>query len=371
MKLKPLIIIILALIPFSSFPENAGTIKVGVISNVTGENSTDIVSAPLAIKMAADEINQKGGISGKKIEIIVYNNEGTSVGSKIAAERAVKDGVVAVLGFHYSFAALAAAPVLQKNGIPLIADTATNPAVTLAGDYIFRVCFTDEYQGQMIARIAREKLKASKITAIIDTDSRYSIDLTEITLDNFKKRGGRVGHVFKIKNDRQEFSEITDTLKKSDSDVILVTSYTIQAALIIKSIRKAGIKASLIGGDSWSYRITNYTGELGGKNYFITGWSETLTDKNTKKFINNFRKRHPDTSITQSAGFCYDSMNLLADAIRRAGSTDRKQIRDALAGTKNFSGITGKMSFDENRNPRKPAIINRISGRKIISEYFY
>lgn len=344
-------------------------IKIGLITNITGETSRDTVTSRYAIEMAVDEINNSGGIKGRKIKLIQYDNESTSFGSKIAAEKAVGDNVTAVLGCHYSSYALAAAPVFQAHGIPLIVDTATLPSVTMTGNYIFRVCFTDDYQGKIIAKLLRHKAKAKTVTAIIDTDSKYSIGLTEITLNEFKKRGGDVINIFHIRSDDNEFPGIIKALKEKKSDAVLITSYTIQTSLIIKSLRLNGIQSVLAGGDSWSPRILTYIGEISGENYFISGWSSHLNTSQTKQFIKCFNSRYTEQAITQSAALGYDSVMLLADAIGRAG-TDRKKLRDAIASTNNFNGLTGSIVFDKNRNPRKRAVLNRLCGLNVVSEFY-
>lgn len=367
---KIIITVFIIFIPYIISIAKPAPIRLGMISNITGENSKDTQSGRLAIELAVNEINKNGGLLGRKIELIKYDNENTSIGTKISAEKAIQDKVLAVVGCHYSTQALVAAKILQEKQIILICDTATNPEVTKTGNYIFRVCYTDDYQGKMLADFAYKKLKTRKTSVIIDTDSKYSIDLTKIFLQNYIAFGGTCISQYKITNDKKNFTEIISKIKTENPDIILITCYNLQSAIIAKSLRDNGISSILLGGDSWSERIISYIGSLPGQNYFSSGWAPSLSNPYSRKFIKNFHENYGDEQLTQSGALSYDSVYILAAAIKQCGSLDTNSIRKALSNIRDFTGVTGTIRFDENRNPIKPLIINRINNKEIISNYY-
>src|SRR5260370_11655173 len=247
------------------------TIKIGEFGSVTGDNASFGISQNNGVQMAAEEINTAGGVLGKKIELIVEDNQ-TKQGetTTIARKLISQDHVVAVIGEVASSKSLEASPICQASTIPQVATAATNPRVTQTGDYIFRVCFTDDFQAVVIARFVLEKLKLNKVAFMTDVKQDYSVGLTNIAKDYLNKNGATIVKEQSYSSGDKDFrAQLTD-LKAAAPDVIIITGYYPEAALIAKQARQFGIKATLGGGDGWdgSSLVTVGGKAVGGTDFF-------------------------------------------------------------------------------------------------------
>jgi branched-chain amino acid transport system substrate-binding protein len=228
------------------------TIKIGEFGSLTGDNASFGTSQNNGVQMAVEEINAAGGVLGKKIDLTVEDNmtkqgETTTIARKLISQ----DHVVAIIGEVASSKTLEAAPIAQAAKIPLIATAATNPKVTQTGDYVFRVCFTDDFQAVVIARFVLEKLKQKNIAFMTDVKQDYSVGLTKIAKDYLAKNGGNIVKEQSYSSGDKDFrAQLTD-LKSANPDVIIITGYYPEASLIAKQARQFGIKATLVGGDGW------------------------------------------------------------------------------------------------------------------------
>jgi branched-chain amino acid transport system substrate-binding protein len=341
---------------FPAFSQDA--IKIGEFGSLTGDNASYGVSQNQGIQMAVDEINNSGGVLGKKIDLTVEDNQ-TKQGQTTTIVRKLisQDHVVALLGEVASSKTLEAAPVAQEAKIPLIATGATNPKVTQVGDYVFRVCFIDDFQAIVIARFVLEKLHKTKVAFLTDVKQDYSVGLTQFARDYLQKNGGQVVKEQSYSSGDKDFrAQLTD-IKSVNPDVILITGYYPEVSLIIREARQLGIKAAFAGGDGWDGASLI---PVGGKaiegSYFSNHFSTEDKSPAVQQFVEKYRKKYnklPDAF----AGLGYDSVNLLADAIKRAGSTDPEKLRDAIAETKDFPGVTGKITINAERNANKSAVI--------------
>jgi branched-chain amino acid transport system substrate-binding protein len=334
------------------------TIKVGEFGSLTGDNASFGISQNNGVQMAVEEINAAGGVLGKKIELISEDNQ-TKQGetTTIARKLISQDHVVAVIGEVASSKSLEAAPICQASKIPQIATAATNPKVTQTGDYIFRVCFTDDFQAVVIARFVLEKLKLNKVAFMTDVKQDYSVGLTNIAKDYLTKNGATIVKEQSYSSGDKDFrAQLTD-LKAAAPDAIIITGYYPEAALIAKQARQFGIKAILVGGDGWdgSSLIT-----VGGKaiegSYFSNHFSVEDTSPLVQSFVQKYKQKYnvvPDAF----AALGYDAMKLLADAITRAGSTDPEKLRVAIQDTEGFPGVSGKITIGKDRNAQKSAVI--------------
>jgi branched-chain amino acid transport system substrate-binding protein len=334
------------------------TIKIGEFGSLSGDNASFGTSQNNGVQMAVEEINAAGGVLGKKIDLTVEDNmtkqgETTTIARKLISQ----DHVVAIIGEVASSKTLEAAPIAQAAKIPLIATAATNPKVTQTGDYVFRVCFTDDFQAVVIARFVLEKLKAKNIAFMTDVKQDYSVGLTNIAKDYLGKNGGNVVKEQSYSSGDKDFrAQLTD-IKSANPDVIIITGYYPEASLIAKQARQFGIKATLVGGDGWDGSSLI---PVGGKAiegaYFSNHFSTEDKSPLVQDFVKKYKQKYnavPDAF----AALGYDATKLLADAIKRAGSTDPDKIRAAIQDTKDFPGVSGKITIGQDRNAVKSAVI--------------
>jgi branched-chain amino acid transport system substrate-binding protein len=334
------------------------TIKIGEFGSLTGDNASFGISQNNGVQMAVQEINAAGGVLGKKIDLTVEDNmtkqgETTTITRKLISQ----DHVVAIIGEVASSKTLEAAPIAQAAKIPLLATAATNPKVTQTGDYVFRVCFTDDFQAVVIARFVLEKLKEKNIAFMTDVKQDYSVGLTNIAKDYLAKNGGNVVKEQSYSSGDKDFrAQLTD-IKSANPDVIIITGYYPEASLIAKQARQFGIKATLVGGDGWDGSSLI---PVGGKAiegaYFSNHFSTEDTSPLVQDFVKKYKAKYnavPDAF----AALGYDATKLLADAIKRAGSTDSEKIRAAVQDTEGFPGVSGKITIGKDRNAVKSAVI--------------
>ena len=334
------------------------TIKIGEFGSLSGDNASFGTSQNHGVQMAVEEINAAGGVLGKKIDLTVEDNmtkqgETTTIARKLISQ----DHVVAIIGEVASSKTLEAAPIAQAAKIPLIATAATNPKVTQTGDYVFRVCFTDDFQAVVIARFVLEKLKQKKIAFMTDVKQDYSVGLTNIAKDYLGKNGGNIVKEQSYSSGDKDFrAQLTD-IKSANPDVIIITGYYPEASLIAKQARQFGIKATLVGGDGWDGSSLI---PVGGKAiegaYFSNHFSTEDKSPLVQDFVKKYKQKYnavPDAF----AALGYDATKLLADAIKRAGSTDPEKIRAAIQDTKEFPGVSGKITIGTDRNAVKSAVI--------------
>jgi branched-chain amino acid transport system substrate-binding protein len=338
--------------------DGAGDIKVGVYGDLTGATSSFGQSTKNGIQLAVDEINAAGGVNGRKITLVIEDDQGRPEQAKTVISKLInQDKVQAVLGEVASSNSLAAAPVAQEAKIPMITPSSTNPKVTEVGDYISRVCFIDPFQGSVMAKFAANTLKAKTAAIIGDVQSDYSKGLTEFFTQEFTKLGGKVVAEQKYAQTDPDFKAQLTAIRNLNPDVIYIPGYYGQVAIIAKQARELGMNMPLLGGDGWD---SPELWKLGGealKNSFI---SNHYSAENPAPEIQNFVKAYQakfNTVPDSLAALAYDSAKVLADAIKRAGGTDSAKLRDAINATKEFPGVTGKITLDSSRNAVKPAVV--------------
>ncbi len=338
----------------------ADTVKVAAIFAKTGDAAAPNLMYLYGARFAVEEINRKGGLLGRRVELVEIDNQSTALGSKAAAEQAVREGVTAVIGGSRSSFALALAPVLQAAKIPMISPSATIPEFTHAGDYIFRACFVDDFQGAVMAAFAIRDLKAGTAVVLTNTGNKYSMGLARVFVQQYRKAGGHVLLHGEYLEDVTDFPVLLKQVRKLNPKVVFVPGYGIDTGLIMKTAAGMGIRLQYLGGDGWSEEmIYQYAGDAVEGSYCCTSWNKNSPDRLSRKFVECFEKSYGKI-LSYTPPLTYDSFMLLADAVRRAGSLDHARIRDALASTRGFRGVTGEITFDANRNPvNKPAVILR------------
>lgn len=351
--------VVLSLLAFSSEPIQAvETVKVAAIFAKTGEAATPNLMYFYGARMAVDEINRKGGLLGRPVELIEIDNQSTALGSKAAAEAAVKEGVIAVIGGSRSSYALAMAPVLQAARIPMISPSATIPELTLTGDYIFRACFMDDFQGAVMAAFALKDLRAKTAVVLTNTGNKYSMGLARMFIEHYRKAGGTILLEREYLEDVTDFRAILEQVGPLKPQVVFIPGYGKDAGVIMKTASEMGMKLQYLGGDGWGEDlIYQYAGVAVEGSYCCSNWNRNNPDRHSRQFVEAFEKSY-GRIMSFSPPLAYDSLMLLADAVRRANSLDKAKIREALASTRGFKGVTGEITFDENRNPRnKQAVI--------------
>ncbi|BBO80463.1 ethanolamine utilization protein EutJ [Desulfosarcina ovata subsp. sediminis] len=333
-------------------------ITVGAVFAKSGEAAEDNLELLEAVRFAVNEVNANGGVHGKKIKLMEYDNHSTPIQSRLAAKKAVGDGVVAVIGASWSSHSLAMAPYLQKMKVPMISPDSTHPDVTRTGDYIFRACFVDSFQGHALARFARDKLKATTAVVVQNVTSNYSIGLSEIFQKHFTARGGNIAAVMNYKSQQTDFQDLLKPVARLDPDLLFVPGHA-ESGYIVRQAQIIGIRAKMLGGDGWPHRQFYANGGQDLKEgYYSAHWSKDLDTQKTKVFIRGYEHVY---DVTDFAAISYDAAMLLFDAIKRAASISRSAIRDALATTKDFDGVTGKISMDKNGDPLKQVVIMKIT----------
>lgn len=347
---------------FACQPGGGGDkVKIGVFMSMTGDTANFGISSTNGIKMAADEMNKAGGINGKQIELDVQDDRSDpSEAATIVTKFVTQDGVHAILGEVASSRSIAAAPIAQNAKIPMLTPSSTNPEVTKKGDYIFRSCFIDPVQGAAIAQFAAKTLDKKRAGIMVDRKNDYSTGLEKFISATFIKLGGEMVITQSYQAGDQDFNAQLTSIKGSNPDVIFVPGYYGDVALIAKQARDKGITVPFVGGDGWD-ATQLYT--IGGKalngSFFSNHYSPYDTDPQVQKFVNDYKGRYgsiPDAL----AATAYDAARIMFDAIKRANSLDGKAIRDSLAATKDFPGVTGKVTFNENRDAVKPIVMIEI-----------
>jgi branched-chain amino acid transport system substrate-binding protein len=346
-------------------PADANTILLGEVLSITGGTATFGISTRNGIELALKEANAEGGVKGKKLVARVYDNQGRPEEAAQAVTRLItQDKVAIILGDVASSNSLAMAEKAQAAKVPMITPASTNTAVTQKGDYIFRVCFIDPFQGFVMAKFARDNLKANNVAVIQDNKSAYSLDLTDVFRRKFTEMGGKVTGVESYSQGDTDFRAQLTAIKNTKPDAIYVPGYYSDVGLIARQARQLGVQAPLLGGDGWD---SEKLFELGGSaiegSYFSNHYSPENPDPRTQKFIAEYKKAYggvPDAL----AALGYDAARVAINALKRAPDLSSQSIRDAIAQTKDFPGVAGAITLDESRNAVKPAVVLKVGAGK-------
>jgi branched-chain amino acid transport system substrate-binding protein len=337
-----------------------GEIVVGEYGSLTGGQATFGQSTHNGIMLAVDEINSAGGVSGRKIRVITEDDQSKSEEAANAVTKLIsQNNVIAVLGEVASSASLAAAPICQSNKVPMISPSSTNEKVTKVGDYIFRMCFIDPYQGEAMANFVSKQLGKKNAAILIDVKSDYSTGLAANFERVFLANGGKiVGKQSYAQGDSDFRSQLT-TLKAANPEMIFVPGYYNEIGQIAIQARDLGMKQPLAGGDGWE---SPKLFEIGGKAldgcFYSNHYHVDDPDPSVRDFVQKYQERFGAKPDSLSA-LAYDSTRVLAEAIKRAGTTDGPKLRDEIAKTANFKGVTGLINLGPDRNPigKKLAIL--------------
>ncbi len=336
-------------------------IKIGEVGSTTGSEATFGVATHQGVELAIKEINATGGVKGKKLQVILLDDQGKPEEAATAVTRLItQDKVVAIVGEVASSRSLAMAPIAQQYKIPMVSPSSTNPKVTEIGDYIFRVCFIDPFQGFVMARFASENLKFKRVAILRDVKNDYSVGLAKYFTETFKKLGGEIVVDQSYSAGDIDFKSQLTSIRGAKPDAIFVPGYYTEVGLIARQARSLGIKAPLLGGDGWdSPKLLQIGGKAMEGSYFSNHYSADDKAPHVQAFIERYRKAYKDTP-SGLAAMGFDAMMVLSDAMKRAKSLSSADIRAALAATKEFQGVTGRISIDQQRNAVKSAVVLKV-----------
>ena len=342
-------------------------IVVGEYGSLTGTTATFGQSTDNGSKMAFDEINTAGGVLGKKLKLLVEDDQSKPEEAAIAVTQLINQNhVVAMLGEVSSSRSLAAAPVCQANSVPMVSPSSTNPRVTQIGDYIFRVCFIDPFQGSVMAKFAANTLKAKKVAILVDVRNDYSVGLQTFFRENFRQLGGTIAAEQSYSEGDSDFHAQLTQIKAVNPEAIYVPGYYTEVGTIARQARELGITVPLLGGDGWdSPKLFEIGGDALNGCYLSNHYSVDDPSPAVQKFVGAYKNRYKQTPDALAA-LGYDAAKILADAMSRAGSSEGPKVRDALAATKDFPGVTGKITINKDRNAVKPAVVLKVENGKFV-----
>ena len=342
-------------------------IPIGEYGSLTGTTATFGQSTDNAVKMAFDEINAAGGVLGKKLKLYVEDDQSKPEEAATAATKLVNQNhVVALLGEVSSSRSLAAAPIAQAAQIPMVSPSSTNPRVTQVGDYIFRVCFIDPFQGAVMAKFASDTLKLKKVAILVDVRNDYSVGLQTFFRQHFKELGGQVVAEQSYSEGDSDFHAQLTQIKAANPEGIYVPGYYTEVGTIARQARELGITVPLIGGDGWdSPRLWEIGGEALNGCHFSNHYSVDDPSPAVQKFVADYKAKYNQVPDALAA-LGYDAARILADAMTRAGTTKGDKVRDALSATKDFAGVTGTITINKERNAVKPAVVLKIENGKFV-----
>ena len=345
--------------------KKADTIKVGANLEMTGGSASYGISSKNAIELAFKEINEKGGINGKQLELVVADNKSEAAEATNAMQKLVsQDNVVAVIGPNLSSSVIAASAINNSAKVLDIAPMATNPYVTVdqasgkTKDFNYRTCFIDPFQGTVMAKFATAELGVGNAAVLIDNSSDYAKGLAQFFKENFVKEGGAVTAEESYLQKDTDFKATLTKIKATNPDFLYVPGYYQEVGLIVKQARELGMNMPIAGGDGWdSAKMPEIAGAAALNNtYFSSLYSPEDSSDINKNFVAAYEKAYgqkPDVF----AALSYDSALLVAEAIKNAGSTEPAKISEAMAKINGFSGVSGIVTFDDKHNPVKSAVI--------------
>jgi branched-chain amino acid transport system substrate-binding protein len=358
MAVALLIIIIFILLLLSCHaPEKTAAPRIGLIAGLSGPTAAYGTACRRGAELAIDDIRA----SGQNIELKIEDDQGSpEQTANVAAALMADPSIVAIVGADTSSGTMAMAPLAESNRIAIVSPTASAPAVTRGRHFVFRVCATDDGEAAAAAQLARDRLHAARAVILRDTKNDYSVGIAETFAKSFGARGGSVAGVFDYAAADSDFRGQLTSAKALAPDVIVVPGYYGDVAQIAIQARDMGITVPLLGGSGWdSPKLTEIGGKVIDGNWFVS-WLRSPS----AKFVAAFRKQYgtdPDGANAQA----YDAISLVADAVKRAGAK-RGAVRNAIAGTRNFDGVSGRITIGPDGNAKKALGVFRVEGGKFV-----
>jgi branched-chain amino acid transport system substrate-binding protein len=347
--------------PASTAP-SGGVIKIGEYGSMTGSEATFGISTDNGVKLAVKERNAAGGVKGRQIQLIAYDDQGKSQEVVTAVTRLIQqDKVVALIGEVASSLSIAGGQQAQRAGVPMISPSSTNAKVTQIGDMISRVCFIDGFQGYVGAKFATENLKLKKAATLYNRAQAYSAGLKDDFRKAMTQMGGEVVIEQAYGNGDNDFSAQLTAIREKNPDFIYIPSYYTEVVNIAKQARKLGITCLLLGSDGWVSEDLKNAGDALDGCYFTDHYSQQDKRPEVQEFLQKYQAEFGKTPDSMAA-LGYDAARLLFDAMERSPSLAGKELAATIASTKDFPGVTGKITLNANRDAVKLAVIQKIQG---------
>ena len=343
------------------------TIKIGGMAPLTGALAIYGVTTTNGAELAVKEINENGGILGKKIEYIMLDTKGDSTEAVMAYNKLVDEKVAGIIGEVTSKPTLAVAEVAVQDNMPLITPTGTQVDITEVGPNIFRVCFTNPYQGKVLAITSKERLGANTVAVMLNNSSDYSDGIAKAFIEESEKLGMKVMGVEGYADGDKDFRPQLTKLAAMNPDAILIPEYYEQAALIATQAREVGVKSIFVGSDGWDgiAKTLDQSAYAAIENsHFTNHFSMEDQSEKIQDFLKDYREAYKEDPSAFSA-LGYDAVYMMKSAIEKAGSTDKQKIVDALKGIE-YDGVTGYLTFDDHNNPIKAVTVLKIENGKYV-----
>jgi len=361
---------------------------IGEYGSLTGGDATFGTSTKAGVEVAMAELatESQGKIGGLTVRTVVEDDQSQAQEAATAVQKLInQDRVIAVVGEVASSRSLAGGPICQAAGVPMISPSSTNPKVTQVGDCIFRMCFLDDFQGRAVAQFAFQNLGLKKVAILKDLKSDYSAGLTEFFGDAFKKLGGTIIAEQSYQAGDQDFSAQLTAIKAKHPDAIYIPGYYTEVGLIARKARELGITQPLLGSDGWeSSQLLAIGGDSMNGSYYSNHWALDMPNPRLQAFLKTYRDKYGGSDPDAIAGLAYDAANVLFGCLKKiaaddpatfkafgsskAGTPERKaaeaKLRDLIAATKDYAGVTGTITLDANRNASKPLVVLEIKGGK-------
>ncbi|MEJ5329683.1 MAG: ABC transporter substrate-binding protein [Desulfobaccales bacterium] len=347
----------------------ANEVRLGVNAELTGSKPAVGASCKNAAELLAAQVNQMGGVKlGDKaytLKLFIEDNEDKAESAAAAAQKLItQNGVVAVIGPNASGNAIPAARICEDAQTPMVSPWSTNPKTTEGKKYVFRACFIDDFQGQVMAKFARENLKADTAAVLYDVASEYNKGIAEFFKKFFEESGGKVVAFESYTKGDMDFSSQLTKIKGATPQVLFLPNYYNEVPLQVQQARRLGLTCPIIGSDSWgSEELLKLGGPDLEGSFFSTHYAPDIATEKARKFIRDYQERYGKTP-DDVAALTYDAGSLILAALAQAGTPDRQKLRDALASIREFEGVTGKMSFKGTGDPIKSAVILQIKSGK-------
>jgi branched-chain amino acid transport system substrate-binding protein len=383
--------LLLALASWGCGRSSTEELVIGEYGSLTGGDATFGQSTKTGVEVALDELmaRSKGKIGGMTVRVVVEDDQGRPEEAASVVQKLInQDRVIAVIGEVASSRSLAGGPICQQNGVPMITPSSTNPGVTQIGDFIFRMCYLDDFQGQVMARFTGQNLGLKHVAMLKDVKNDYSVALAKFFTDEFVKNGGTIDVEQSYQSGDPDFRAPLTAIRAKHPQAIIVPGYYTEAGLIGRQARELGLTMPIIGGDGWeSQKLLEIGGDAMNGSYYANHWSLDQANPHLQTFLAAYRQKFqgdPDAI----AGLAYDAATVLFGCLEKlatqdpaafaslgpskAGTEERKgatrKLRDLIAATANYEGATGTITLDENRNPKKPIVMIAVKDGKKVFE---
>lgn len=344
---------------------STGDIVIGHYASMTGNTAHFGQDTDKAARLAAEQLNDAGGVLGRKLKIVTLDTRGDGADAANAVTRLIDvEKATAILGEVASSLSLQGGPIAQRRKIPMVSPSSTNPKVTQIGDYVFRVCYIDPFQGKVMAQFARTTLKLDKVAILKDVKNDYSKGLADAFQKAFVALGGTIAAEQSYSAGDTDFSAQVTAIKGSAAQAIWVPGYYSEVASIARTAQRLGLKLPLLGGDGWDApELFQIAGDSLDGSYFSNHFAPDQASAKAQKFVADFTAKYgqPPTGL---GALGYDGVLVIADAIKRANSAEPSKLRDALAATKGLEAVTGTLTMDKERNPEKSVVVLKIGAGK-------